>query len=69
MTIPKIFDMDLSSGEQTYREMTPEELKALEEAQEIKLQELRELNAKIAAKAELLIKLGITEDEAKLLIG
>jgi hypothetical protein len=37
--------------------------------EEIKAKEITDKAAKAAAKAELLAKLGITEDEAKLLLG
>jgi phosphopantetheinyl transferase (holo-ACP synthase) len=59
------------TGEETFveHELTPEETnKRLEYAKEIET-ELAELAAKEAARQALLDKLGITADEAKLLLG
>ena len=51
------------------REMTDEEF-AVYEAEQVKEAERKaEAEAKAQAKADLLAKLGITEDEAKLLLG
>lgn len=69
----KIAYFDNSTKEVEIREMTNEEKLELEETrlsfvseQEIKTQEER---AKATAKADLLEKLGITEEEAKLLLA
>jgi hypothetical protein len=69
MTIPTVREHNLETGEVIDREMTAEELDkwkadkaALEAAAEAGI-------AKATQKAALLEKLGITEDEAKLLLG
>jgi hypothetical protein len=61
------------NGESKQREATPEEIAYLEKSQADALAakelELAELAAKKEAKAALLDRLGMTEDEAKLLLG
>ena len=60
---------DVETGEIIKREMNDEEILQLENA-EIKKQEATQAEAaKAAEKAALLEKLGITEDEAKLLLS
>jgi hypothetical protein len=65
----KVIDINTETGEIIEREMTVEELKQFNEDQENSKKrqiELANINAK---KAALLDKLGITEDEAKLLLS
>jgi hypothetical protein len=69
MTTLKVCEIDLATGEEVVREMNAAELVVMEADKELKAQELKETAARNAAKAELLARLGITEDEAKLLIG
>jgi len=69
MTTLKVCEIDLATGEEVVREMNAAELVVMEADKELKAQELKETAARKAAKAELLVRLGITEDEAKLLIG
>ena len=61
--------INVETGEETTRELTAKEIKQFEadtaEAEAAKA----EAEAKAQAKADLLAKLGITEDEAKLLLG
>jgi len=61
--------INLETGEETWRDYTPAEIAEVERAQA----EAAELAAKqaeaAAAKAALLAKLGITEEEAKLLLS
>lgn len=67
MTTIKIHNVE--TGEVIEREMTEAELKQYKNevaAQEVKIAEER---AKATAKADLLEKLGITEEEAKLLLS
>ena len=65
--------VDATTQEVIERAMTPQELAAekaereVREAAEAAL--IAEEQAKATAKADLLAKLGITEDEAKLLLG
>ena len=61
--------VDIKTGEETYRDYTPEEIAAVEAAQAQAIKETEALAAKEAARAALLDKLGITADEAKLLLG
>jgi hypothetical protein len=69
----KITIVDAQIGEVIEREMTPEELadfNAQNEAYaEQKAQEQFEKEAKAQAKSAILEKLGLTEDEAKVLLG
>jgi hypothetical protein len=69
MTNPMIRIHNTETNEIIDREMTADELAIYE--QEKKAQQERSLakELKAAAKADLLTKLGITEDEAKLLLG
>jgi hypothetical protein len=65
----KVIDVNTETGEVIKRDMTVEELKQFSEDQEKSEKrqiELANINAK---KAALLDKLGITEDEAKLLLS
>ena len=60
---------DCATGETITREMTDAELSNLENVQTGASQEKIEAEAKAQAKAELLERLGITKDEAKLLLS
>jgi hypothetical protein len=65
--------VDAITGQETIRPYTVEEIKAVETAQAKAAKEIAERDAvqaaKDADKAALLAKLGITADEAKLLLG
>jgi hypothetical protein len=63
----KIFN--IQTGETIFRDYTPEEIAQVEAEEAAAAEKLAELEAKAAAKAALLEKLGITEEEAKLLLG
>jgi hypothetical protein len=65
----KITIHNIETGEIIEREMTAEELEALEARKIAWEAEQKALSAKEAARAALLEKLGITEDEAKLLLS
>lgn len=60
---------DLEADEVIDREMNDAEFAIYEAEQALEAARLAEAETKAAAKAELLAKLGITEDEAKLLLG
>lgn len=60
---------NVETNEIIEREMTAEELSALEKSNEAYAKEKNELIEQKLAKKVLLEKLGITEDEAKLLLG
>jgi hypothetical protein len=65
--------VDCSTGEQTVVPLTDEEIAELEaaaaQAEQDRAVAEAEAATKAAAKQELLAKLGITEDEAKLLLS
>ena len=65
--IKKIYDC--ATGETIEREFTDEEFQQYQLDGENALAEKAEAEAKAAAKAALLERLGITEDEAKLLLA
>ncbi len=66
---PKTCITDLATGEVIVREYTDEEMEIFEAAKAARAIEDAAKASKAAQKAELLEKLGITEDEAKLLLG
>ena len=67
--MPKITIHNVATGEIIEREMTPEELNQWELDKLVAQEQLEVVNQVAAAKAALLEKLGITEDEAKLLLS
>ena len=69
MTKPMVRIHDLATNEIIDREMTDEEFSDYEAAVEAKAAEEAEKQAATEAKAALLERLGITEEEAKLLLG
>lgn len=65
----KTFEHNVETGEITERDLTKAELDQMKvDAAAIAAQKAA-YEAKVQAKAELLERLGITEDEAKLLLG
>ena len=69
MTKPIIKIIDVSIGEEIEREMNNDEFAQYEADQAEALKIEIDAEAKVNAKAELLERLGITEDEAKLLLN
>jgi hypothetical protein len=69
MTKPIITIVNAETGESETREMNDAELIAYEAIQADLLKEKQEIDAKKAKRLGLLEKLGITEEEAKLLLG
>ena len=65
----KIVEINCETGEEIVRDMTPEELADANERKAKVEAEQAEQAAKAQARQALLDKLGITEDEAKLLLG
>ena len=61
--------INLETGEETWRDFTDEEIAELEKAQQERAKKQAEAEAKAAEKSALLVKLGITEEEAKLLLS
>lgn len=68
-TRPLVTIVDLATGETITREMNDEEMAQLKIDQDTALAEAAELARLAEAKAALLEKLGITEDDAKLLLS
>jgi hypothetical protein len=69
MTKPTISEFNCELGEIVVRELTKQEIEQIAIDEANAKTELAEAEAKAQAKAELLERLGITEDEAKLLIN
>lgn len=69
MTNPIITIHNIETGEILDREMTADELAQYEADQTAEVTRQEAAAAKAAEKAALLAKLGITEDEAKLLLS
>ena len=65
----KVKEINLTSGEEIERDMTAEELAKLEIDKASEAQRQANAQAKAVAKAALLERLGITEEEAKLLLS
>ena len=61
--------VDVSTGEQYEEDLTPEEIAELEAGFAIAKTQADEAEAKATQKSALLNRLGITEDEAKLLLA
>jgi hypothetical protein len=61
--------IDLTTGEETEVPYTKEELAEVKARETEQAARIAEAEAKAAEKAALLAKLGITEDEARLLLG
>jgi hypothetical protein len=69
MSKPIVRIHNIETDEIIDREMTNAEFKEYEADQKLQAIALAEMQAKAQAKAALLDRLGITEDEAKLLFG
>ena len=69
MSNPMIRIHNTETDEVIDREMTDVEFEQFQADQEAEIQRLAEITAKAQAKAELLERLGITADEAKLLLA
>jgi hypothetical protein len=69
MTRPIIQIFDSTTGQEVFREMTNAEFAKYETDQAKQAHEQAEAAAKASEKAALLAKLGITDDEAKLLLS
>jgi hypothetical protein len=69
MTKPTIKIVNVSTGEEIEREMNNEEFAQYEIDQAAEAQRQAEAEAKAAAKAALLVQLGITEEQARLLLS
>jgi N-acetylmuramic acid 6-phosphate (MurNAc-6-P) etherase len=61
--------VNVATGEETWRDYTAQEIAEVEAAQAETAERLVEAEAKATQKAALLNRLGITEEEAKLLLS
>lgn len=61
--------INLETGEETWRNYTPAEIAEVEKAQAEAAAKAAELAEKEAARKAIFAKLGITEEEAKLLLS
>ena len=68
-TTPQIKTVNVETGEETLREMTAEELAQLETDQTTQIAAAQAKAQAEADKAALLTRLGITAEEAKLLLS
>ena len=68
-TKPQVKIVNVETGEEIIRDANAEEIAQMEIDAANNQAKLAEAEAKATAKAELLTKLGITEDEAKLLLS
>jgi hypothetical protein len=69
MTKPMITVVNCETNESVDREMTDQEFEQHKAIMDERAKEAAEATAKANAKADLLIKLGITAEEAALLLG
>ena len=69
MTKPIIKLVDAATGEEIEREMTDQEFAQYEADQAAEVTRQAEAQARAEAKAALLAQLGITEEQAKLLLS
>jgi hypothetical protein len=69
MSRPQIKDHNSQTGEEVTRDMTDAELSDYEAFKAAALKAIEDAKAAVLAREALLAKLGITEDEAKLLLG
>lgn len=61
--------VDLETGKETLRNYTAQEIAEVEAAQALNAQRIAEETAKEAERKLILEKLGLNDDEAKLLLG
>ena len=69
MSKPQIKIVDVSTGEEIVRDATAAEIKDIEAKEAKTLIEKAEAQAKKAEREAILDRLGLTADEAKLLLG
>ena len=69
MTKPKVKEVNAETGEEIIRDATAQEIALYEAEQAFETSKLAEAQAKESARQALLTKLGITAEEAKLLLS
>jgi hypothetical protein len=65
----RMYEFDAITGEGFYRDLTADELKEHKANEKLRAEALVQTEAKAAQKAALLTRLGISEDEARLLLS
>jgi hypothetical protein len=65
----RMYEFDAITGEGSYRDLTAEELKEHKANEKLRAEALVQAEAKVTAKAALLDRLGITAEEAALLLS
>ena len=65
----RMYEFDAITGEGSYRDLTAEELKEHKANEKLRAEALVQAEAKATAKAALLDRLGITAEEAALLLS
>ena len=66
---PKVKEVNAETGEEIIRDATAQEIALFEAEQAFEAKKQAEAEAKETAKAAILDRLGLTADEAKLLLG
>jgi hypothetical protein len=66
---PQIKIVNVETGEEVVRDATADEIKQMQENTKASLAQKAEAEAKAAARQAILDRLGLTADEAKLLLG
>lgn len=61
--------IDISTGEETIREYTKSEIAEIDAARELAIAENLAVEAKIQSRLDILKKLGLTDDEAAILLN
>lgn len=69
MSRPIIKIVNVETGEEIEREMNDDEFAQFQSDEAAEIERLAELEAKAAARQAILDRLGLTEEEARLLLG
>jgi len=69
MTKPKVKEVNAQTGEEIIRDATAQEIALYEAEQAFEASKQAEATAKAAQRQALLTRLGITEEEARILLG
>ena len=69
MTKPKVKEVNAQTGEEIIRDATSEEIAMYEAEQAFEAAKQAEATARAAQRQALLTRLGITEEEARILLG
>jgi len=69
MTKPKVKEVNAQTGEEIIRDATAQEIALYEAEQAFEANKQAEATAKAAQRQVILTRLGITEEEARILLG